>query len=106
MWACRRSLSGCYLYPRCWDPGFQCRKQKNAYLYGERQPEGFGRCERPCAARLQLLARIAQDLAATDAIDEPEATLLELEGLGAEIWQGIVAQQYVNELRDEWDKPR
>ncbi|MFZ4815187.1 MAG: hypothetical protein ACOYL5_11680 [Phototrophicaceae bacterium] len=31
-------------------------------------------------------------------------SLMELEGLGAEIWQGIDAQDYVNELRDEWDR--
>ena len=58
----------------------------------------------PRAARLQLLARIAQDLA------EPEAqkrarSIIELHGLGAEIWQGIDAQQYVDEQRDEWDRP-
>jgi hypothetical protein len=58
----------------------------------------------PPAVRLQLLARIAQDLAEADATDEPEHSLLELEGLGAEIWQGIDAQQYVNDLRDEWDR--
>lgn len=28
--------------------------------------------------------------------------LLELEGLGAEIWNGVDAQKYVNDLRDEW----
>jgi hypothetical protein len=60
----------------------------------------------PRAARLQLLARIAQDLANSDETDESESSLLELEGLGAEIWQGIDAQQYVNEMRDEWDSPR
>ena len=32
--------------------------------------------------------------------------LTELRGLGKEIWQGIDAQAYVNELRDEWDQPR
>jgi hypothetical protein len=55
------------------------------------------------AARLQLLARIAQDLALSD---EPrrDRSIMELHGLGAEIWQGIDAQQYVNELRDEWDR--
>jgi hypothetical protein len=36
-----------------------------------------------------------------DEADESESSLLELEGPGAEIWQGIDAQQYVNELRDE-----
>jgi hypothetical protein len=51
------------------------------------------------AARLQLLARIAQDLAMGDETDEPESSLLELEGLGAEIWQGVGTQQYMNELR-------
>ena len=30
---------------------------------------------------------------------------MDLHGLGAEIWQGIDAQQYVNEMRDEWDRP-
>jgi hypothetical protein len=60
----------------------------------------------PRALRLQLLARIAQDLAVADETDdEPQSTLLDLEGLGAEIWQGVDAQQYVNELRDEWDRP-
>ena len=59
----------------------------------------------PRAARLQLLARIAQDLAVSD---EPQRdrSIMELHGLGAEIWQGIDAQQYVNELRDEWDRPQ
>ena len=30
-------------------------------------------------------------------------SLLELDGLGAEIWTDIDAQEYVNELRNEWD---
>lgn len=30
-------------------------------------------------------------------------SLLELEGLGKEIWEGVDAQEYVNQLRDEWD---
>lgn len=29
--------------------------------------------------------------------------LSELRGLGKEIWQGIDAQDYVNQMRDEWD---
>jgi hypothetical protein len=55
----------------------------------------------PRAVRLPLLARIAQELAVADEADKSEHSLLELEGLGAEIWQGVDAQQYVNELRDE-----
>jgi hypothetical protein len=58
------------------------------------------------AVRLQLLARIAQDLAVADVTDEPERSLLELEGFGAEIWQGIDAQQYINELRDGRDRSK
>lgn len=30
-------------------------------------------------------------------------SIMELHGLGAEIWEGIDAQEYVNELRKEWD---
>lgn len=30
--------------------------------------------------------------------------LSELRGLGKEIWEGIDAQDYVNQMRDEWDK--
>jgi hypothetical protein len=33
---------------------------------------------------------------------EPVHSLLELEGLGAEIWQGIDAQKYVEEERKSW----
>jgi hypothetical protein len=43
-----------------------------------------------------------------DSLDVAEAprrqrSLLELRGLGKEIWEGIDAQEYVNQLRDEWD---
>jgi hypothetical protein len=40
-----------------------------------------------------------------DSLTEPAKTrsLLELEGLGAEIWEGIDPQDYVNQLRSEWD---
>jgi hypothetical protein len=31
-----------------------------------------------------------------------ECSLLELEGLGKEIWEGVDAQEYVNRLREEW----
>jgi hypothetical protein len=34
----------------------------------------------------------------------PRHSLLELEGLGAEIWEGIDAQEYVNEERRSWNK--
>jgi hypothetical protein len=30
-------------------------------------------------------------------------SIMELEGLGAELWAGIDVEQYINEMRDEWD---
>lgn len=30
-------------------------------------------------------------------------SLIELAGLGKEIWEGIDAQEYINQLRSEWD---
>lgn len=42
--------------------------------------------------------------------DQPEPTplptrsILELEGLGAEVWDGVDPNQYVAELRDEWER--
>lgn len=43
--------------------------------------------------------------ALTDEPDPPPLrSLLELEGVGAELWQGRDAQSYVNELRSEWDE--
>lgn len=34
---------------------------------------------------------------------EPRRSLLDLEGLGKEIWRGVDPKSYVSELRDEWD---
>jgi hypothetical protein len=36
----------------------------------------------------------------------PQRRLSELRGLGKDIWQGIDAQEYVDQLRSEWDKPQ
>jgi hypothetical protein len=58
--------------------------------------------ELPLAERLRLLEITARNLATE--IARPERSLLELEGLGAEIWQGIDAQTYVDEIRKEWDE--
>ena len=44
---------------------------------------------------------IPLDLPAVE--DDREYTLLDLEGLGKEIWEGIDAQEYVDKLRDEWN---
>lgn len=34
----------------------------------------------------------------------PQRSLLELEGLGAETWQGIDVQKYIDDLRNEWGR--
>jgi hypothetical protein len=36
--------------------------------------------------------------------DRPVSNLLQLKGLGKEIWHGEDAQAYVNRLRQEWDE--
>ena len=55
----------------------------------------------PTQARIQLMALIAQDLAGE--VPQAEHSFLELQGLGKEIWQGVDAQQYVDQLRREWE---
>jgi len=59
----------------------------------------------PAVERLRLLAIVAQDLAAEPAevAAQSKRNIMELHGLGKEIWEGIDAQEYVNELRKEWD---
>ncbi len=55
--------------------------------------------------RLRLLAMTAHDLAQPSA-ELPKGktrSIMELHGLGAEIWEGVDAQEYVNKLREEWD---
>jgi hypothetical protein len=34
---------------------------------------------------------------------QPKRSILELRGLGKEIWNGIDAQEYVNQERDSWN---
>jgi hypothetical protein len=54
--------------------------------------------------RLRLLERTAHDLARDEAEAEPLRSILELRGLGKEIWAGVDPQRYVNALREEWDQ--
>ena len=57
----------------------------------------------PEVEQLRLVELIAHWLAAMTAPPQPQRSLLELEGLGADLWHGIDAQQYVDALRKEWD---
>ena len=52
--------------------------------------------------QLDLLEQIAV-LLRTSLPVKPKHSILELEGLGAETWHGIRAQEYVNQERMSWD---
>ncbi len=57
--------------------------------------------------RLELLALMARELTPDPNGTGPvtKYSILELEGLGSEIWGGIDAQDYVDRLRAEWEGP-
>ena len=52
--------------------------------------------------QLRLLEEIAS-LVRRRVSPRPKRSILELEGLGKEIWQGIDAQAYVNQERSSWN---
>ena len=52
--------------------------------------------------RVEIMHALADTF--TEAPTQTEHSILELEGLGTDIWQGVTAQEYVNQLRDEWDQ--
>jgi hypothetical protein len=56
----------------------------------------------PNNEKLRLIAKVSYDLAENEA-EAPKRSIMELHGLGKEIWEGIDAQEYVNELRSEWE---
>jgi hypothetical protein len=39
-----------------------------------------------------------------NATSKPLRSILEFEGLGKEIWEGIDVQAYIDQERDSWDK--
>jgi hypothetical protein len=60
--------------------------------------------------QLLLLARLAEHVRVVYS-EQPilqetdrKRSILDLEGVGAELWRGIDAQEYVDKLRDEWDE--
>lgn len=62
----------------------------------------------PVPEQRRLLAMLAQRLAAEPLavglpIGLPRRSITELHGLGKEIWEGVDAQNYVDQLRDEWE---
>jgi hypothetical protein len=55
----------------------------------------------PAAEQLELIALISRQLSSRS--ERRQRSLLDLEGLGAEIWDGADAQQHVDALRNEWE---
>jgi hypothetical protein len=53
--------------------------------------------------QLRLIAALAA-LAEGKTLTEPQHSIMELQGLGKEIWEGIDAQEYVNEERASWNE--
>ncbi len=52
--------------------------------------------------QLRLISELAEYLR-THPVDEPRNSIMELQGLGKEIWHGINAQEYINRERESWD---
>jgi hypothetical protein len=50
------------------------------------------------------LAKLLIDMMDTETRPSHQRRLTELRGLGKEIWAGIDAQDYVDQMRDEWDE--
>jgi hypothetical protein len=60
----------------------------------------------PSSERLVLIELIARDLVTQNnqTTENPKHNIMELHGLGKEIWNGIDTQEYIKELRKEWDQ--
>jgi hypothetical protein len=52
--------------------------------------------------QLRLISELAEHLRVHTA-PENRTSILELQGLGKEIWQGLEAQEYVDRERNSWD---
>lgn len=54
--------------------------------------------------RKELVKLLVDSLDVTEAtLSYPQRRLSELRGLGKDLWEGIDAQEYVDQIRDEWD---
>jgi hypothetical protein len=54
------------------------------------------------AEQLRLIELIVKNIAPQATAETKKRNIMELHGLGKEIWGTIDAQKYVNELRTEW----
>ena len=89
---------GCYPLAMWHDRHWQYRfKNMATYQDIRRQVEALTPTE-----QLLLLAELAIMLRCHMLV-KPKRSVMELEGLGKEIWQGLDAQDYVNQERDSWN---
>ena len=60
---------------------------------------------RTLVSDMERLERVFEQVPSVRACGDPSRRggLLELEGLGAEVWRGVDPLEYVAALRDEWD---
>lgn len=56
--------------------------------------------------RQQLMKLMVDLLSETPQTPRRRHSLRELRGLGKEIWEGVDAQNYIDQQRDEWDQSR
>jgi hypothetical protein len=61
----------------------------------------------PREEQVQLLDLLRNELDNDNGDDDGQRhSILELHGLGKEIWQGVDPKDYVRKLRDEWEERR
>ena len=57
----------------------------------------------PRADRLRLISLLSEDLRSEMEASEPLVDMLSLAGLGAELWQTIDVDAYLEQERSDWD---
>ncbi|HOF89771.1 MAG TPA: hypothetical protein PLZ36_16965 [Armatimonadota bacterium] len=62
----------------------------------------------PTAERLRLLALLAGEVAThtDDYASHPKLDIMDLRGLGKDLWEGVDIPEYIERLRSEWDEGR
>ena len=63
--------------------------------------------QRGLEAKVYAQTVMLQDLLAEDApkpANEKQQSVMEFYGVGRDAWAGVDVQQYINEMRDEWDR--
>ena len=56
-------------------------------------------------ASTYALSLLRQGILAEEPIPARKHNVMEFFGVGRQTWQGVDVQQYIREMRDEWDRP-